>query len=53
LVFRSIRGDIARRRNPREFIARGIASRDALFEIDDDQPVTILAVRHRRASDYH
>lgn len=25
----------------------------ALFEIDDDQTVTILAVRHQRESDYH
>lgn len=24
-----------------------------LFEIDDDQTVTILAVRHQRESDYH
>lgn len=25
----------------------------ALFEIDDDRTVTILAVRHQRESDYH
>lgn len=25
----------------------------ALFEIDDDQTVTILAVRHQREQDYH
>ncbi|MDR0245997.1 MAG: type II toxin-antitoxin system RelE/ParE family toxin [Burkholderia sp.] len=25
----------------------------ALFEIDDDQTVTILTVRHQRESDYH
>ncbi|MBV8626397.1 MAG: type II toxin-antitoxin system RelE/ParE family toxin [Paraburkholderia sp.] len=25
----------------------------ALFEIDDNQTVTILAVRHQRESDYH
>lgn len=31
----------------------GAAGYVALFEIDDDQTVTILAVRHQRESDYH
>ena len=31
----------------------GVAGYVALFEIDDDQTVTILAVRHRREDDYY
>ena len=31
----------------------GSAGYIALFEIDDPQPVTILAVRHQREDDYH
>ena len=31
----------------------GAAGDVALFEIDDDQTVTILAVRHQREDDYH
>ncbi|MCG1043088.1 type II toxin-antitoxin system RelE/ParE family toxin [Mycetohabitans sp. B8] len=31
----------------------GMSGYVALFEIDDNQTVTILAVRHQRESDYH
>jgi plasmid stabilization system protein ParE len=31
----------------------GATGNVALFEIDDDRTVTILAVRHQRESDYH
>ncbi len=31
----------------------GAAGYVALFEIDDDKTVTILAVRHQREDDYH
>lgn len=31
----------------------GAAGYVALFEIDDPQTVTVLAVRHQRESDYH
>lgn len=31
----------------------GVAGYVALFEIDDDTTVTVLAVRHQREDDYH
>ena len=31
----------------------GVAGYVALFEIDDAQTVTVLALRHQRESDYH
>jgi hypothetical protein len=31
----------------------GAAGYVALFEIDDAQTVTVLALRHQRESDYH
>ncbi|MCG1055490.1 type II toxin-antitoxin system RelE/ParE family toxin [Mycetohabitans sp. B5] len=31
----------------------GVSGYVALFEIDDNRTVTILAVRHQRESDYH
>lgn len=34
-------------------ISFGASGYVALFEIDDDRTVTILAVRHQRESDYH
>ncbi len=34
-------------------IAFGATGYVALFEIDDDSTVTVLAVRHQRESDYH
>jgi plasmid stabilization system protein ParE len=42
--------------NPRwrELLIRfGRAGYVALFEIDDDQTVTVVAVRHQREEDYH
>jgi plasmid stabilization system protein ParE len=35
------------------FIPFGAAGYVALFEIDDAETVTVLAVRHQRESDYH
>jgi mRNA-degrading endonuclease RelE of RelBE toxin-antitoxin system len=34
-------------------ISFGSAGYVALFEIDDAETVTVLAVRHQRESDYH
>ena len=34
-------------------IAFGVAGYVALFEIDDAQTVTVLALRHQREDDYH
>ncbi len=48
-----------RKANPRSPFLRelvipfGTAGYVALFEIDDDETVTILAVRHQREDDYH
>jgi plasmid stabilization system protein ParE len=42
--------------NPRwrELLIRfGRSGNVALFEIDDDQTVTVVAVRHQREEDYH
>jgi plasmid stabilization system protein ParE len=34
-------------------ISFGAAGYVALFEIDDEETITILAVRHQREDDYH
>jgi len=34
-------------------IAFGASGYVALFEIDDDETVTVLAARHQREDDYH
>jgi plasmid stabilization system protein ParE len=44
------RGDVVLRELVIPFGKRGYV---ALFEIDDDRTVTVLAVRHQREDDYH